>query len=353
MEITTSWETLGFDEKIEITETICKYFMPITREIDDSKIITRQGTNSEEYLKQRKKELANTRNLKYKLRVQRSYSEHGEVFYHKDYSYRDLSSRVLFKKPETEISSEEAETLKHFLNNLFSITALYKEDYWQSYYENYDDFSSNPFIQEAIEEVRDIFNVLKMRKDILNSEIVLRHKDKYGAVITDETTKVNDLYKQEAFDYYTQLKYQNFLHRFRLERFLTDQEKALNIPIKKTPNTIYEFDHEISLKIGFMEFSGITPTCTTDFFEKLVTNLVDSMSFSAKLSPLYEFLKLVVPALNSFIHDHAHEKYKKKDKHFLIFSFLRLFDLVPKKQTMDVNGLDDVKEDFIKQLIKK
>lgn len=37
MEITTSWETLGFDETIEITETICKYFMPITSEIDVSK----------------------------------------------------------------------------------------------------------------------------------------------------------------------------------------------------------------------------------------------------------------------------------------------------------------------------
>lgn len=123
--------------------------------------------------------------------------------------------------------------------------------------------------------------------------------------------------------------------------------------MKETPNTIWEFDKEISLLIDFMTFSGVTPSCTIDFFEKLVDNLVANMSFNPKLSPLYEFLKLVVPALNNFIRDHAHEKYKKKDKHFLIFSFLRLFDLVPKKQTMDVNGLDDVKEDFIKQLIKK
>ncbi|UXD69157.1 hypothetical protein MUK51_18430 [Sphingobacterium faecium] len=361
MESTTSWETLEFDGTVEITETVRKYFTPITRQIDASKIITRQGINSEEYLKHRKEELANTRNLKYKLRVQRSHTEQGEVFYHKDYSYRDLSSRVLFKKPEKELSYEEGETLEDFLSNLFSIMALYKEDYWQSYYENYDDFSLNPFIQNAIEEIKDILNVLKMRDDINGSEFVLRHREQqqvkdrviYQNVIREETTKVNDHYKKEIFDYYAQVKYQNFLHRFELTRFLTTEEEALKIPIKKAPNTILEFDREISLQIGFLEFSNIKPSCTTDFFQLLVDTLVSNMSFDAKLSPLYEFNKFVVPALNNFIQDQAHEIYKKKDKHFLLFSILRLFDLVPQKHSLELTGIDDVKEDFIKQLIRK
>ena len=353
MEETKTYELLEFEGTIEITDLIRKYFTPIERKIDVSKVIHRPNVNAEEYIKKRTEALNKSRHINYKLRVEQSFTEDGTAFYHQDYNYKELASQVLFKKPIKELLPEDIETLGIFLSDLFDIMALYKEDYWQSHYQNYDDFSSNPYIQDAIEEIKDVYNVLKMRDDLDKSEIVLRHKDKYGAVITDETTKVNDLYKQEVFDYYAQLKYQNFLHRFRLERFLTDAEKALNIPIKKTPNTIYEFDHEVSLKIGFMEFSGITPTCTTDFFEKLVTNLVDSMSFSAKLSPLYEFLKLVVPALNNFIHDHAHEKYRRKDKHFLLFSMLRLFDLVPKRQTLELNGVDDVKEDFIKQLIRK
>lgn len=352
MESTTSWEILEFDGTIEITEKIRKYFTPIERQIDASKIITRKGTNSEEYLKRRTEELAKRRNLTYKVKVQRSHTEQGEVFYHKDYTYRDLSARVLFKKPETEISSEEAEILKQFLSDLFAIMALYKEDYWNSTTVNHEDFSSNPFIQDAIEEIKDILNVLKMRDDVNNSELVLRHKDKYGSVIVEETTKINDHYKKEMFDYYTQFKYQNFLHRFELTRFLTSEERAMNIPIKETPNTIPEFDREISLQIGFLEFAKIKPSCTTEFFQLLVDTLVSNMSFDAKLSPLYEFDKMVIKALNSFIEDHAHDKYKKKDKHLLLFSMLRIFGLVPNKQSLQSTGIEDVKEDFIKQIIR-
>lgn len=352
MESTTSWEIIEFDGTIEITETIRKYFTPAKRQIDASKIITRKGTNSEEYLKRRSEELAKRRNLTYKVKVQRSHTEQGEVFYHKDYSYRDLSARVLFKKPETEISSEETEILEQFLSDLFAITALYKEDYWNSTSVNQEDFCSNPFIQDAIEEIKDILNVLKMREDVSNSELVLRHKDKYGSVIVEETTKINDHYKKEMFDYYTQFKYQNFLHRFELTRFLTPEEKAMNIPIKETPNIIPEFDREISLQIGFLEFSNIKPNCTTEFFQLLVDTLVSNMSFDAKLSPLYEFDKMVIKALNSFIEDHAHEKYKKKDKHLLLFSMLRLFGLIPNKQSLQLTGIEDVKEDFIKQIIR-
>ncbi len=353
MEVTTSHEILEFNGTIEITELIRKYFTPINRSIDVSKVILRPNVNVEEYLKRREEALNKSRQVTYSLRVEQSHTEDGQTFYHRDYNYKELASLVLFKRPISELSLEDNETLESFLANLFHIMALYKEDYWLSYYENYDDFSSNPFIQEAIEEVRDVFNVLKMREDIIQSELVLRHKNKYGSVIIDETTKVNDIYKEDMFNYYAQYKYQNLLHRFKLTRFLTDEEKALNIPIKENPNTIWEFDKEISLQIDLMTLSGVTPGCTTDFFEKLVDNLVANMSFSPKLSPLYEFLKLVVPALNNFINDHAHEKYKKKDKHFLLFSILRLFNLVPQKHNLDVNGLDDVKEDFIKQLIRK
>lgn len=362
MESTTSWEILEFDGAIEITETIRKYFTPIERQIDVSKIITRKGTNSEEYLKRRTEELAKRRNLTYNVKVQRSHTEQGEVFYHKDYSYRDLSARVLFKKPETEISSEEAKILEQFLSDLFAIMALYKEDYWNSTAVNHEDFSSNPFIQRAIEEIKDILNILKMRDDINGSEFILRRKEKiqdknkkgvrYGNVIIEDTTKVNDHYKKEMFDYYAQFKYQNFLHRFELTRFLTPEEKALNIPIKQAPNTIFEFDREISLQIGFLEFAKIKPSCTTEFFQLLVDTLVSNMSFDAKLSPLYEFDKMVIKALNSFIEDHAHEKYKKKDKHLLLFSMLRIFDLVPHKITLQLTGIEDVKEDFIKQIIR-
>lgn len=353
MEDTRPYETLEIQGEIEITALLRKYFTPIKLKIDTSTISLPPNIDVNEYLKMREDANNKSRDVDYTLQVQRSFTEEGKLFYHQDYNYRELASKVLFKMSESELSPDESEKLQEFLNNLFRITALYKEDYWQSYYQNYDDFSSNPFIQDAIEEIKDILNVLKMRDDIVNSEIVFRHKDKHGAVITEETTKVNDLYKEETFNYYAQVKYQNFLHRFQLTRFLTEEEKSLNIPIKKTPNTMWEFDKEIAIQIDYMEFFGNNPSCTTAFFEPLVTTLVESMSFSAKLSPLYEFLKLVVPALNNFIEDNAHEKYKKKEKHFLLFSILRVFDLVPNRQNLELNGIDDVKEDFIKQLIRK
>lgn len=352
MESTTATEIIEFDGTIEITDLLRKYFTPIPQEIDASKVILRPGVNVEEYLKKREEAINKSRTVFYQLEVLRIHTELEEAIYHKDYDYIEYSSKVLFKRPSKDLSSEETHVLNEFIENLFSIVILFKEDYWDKYFSNFEDFRNYQQESDCIEEVKDILNILKMRDDLPNSEFVLRRRDsKYGTVNIDETTQVNEVFKETMFEYYAQVKYQNFLHRFNLSRFLKPDEASLNIPISEYTN-LPEFDRLVTDCSFILEFKGITPSCTTTYFQQLVDVLIQSTSFHGKLSPLYEFDKLVVKAMNAFIEDHSHEKLKKKDKHFLLFSMLRVFKLVPNRLSLQLSGTEDAKEDFIKQIIR-
>src|SRR5690606_14966136 len=98
---------------------------------------------------------------------------------------------------------------------------------------------------------------------------------------------------------------------------------------------------------------SINPSFTSSYFDKLYNLVNDNTHFNTRLTPQYEFLKILVPPLNRFIEDHAIENYRKKDKHMLIFSLLRSFGFVPDKEGLELNGVDiDKKEDFIKQLLR-
>src|SRR5690606_5651627 len=204
---------------------------------------------------------------------------------------------------------------------LLDVISLYTEDYWNLIYSQEQEAILYQNLTDAYDEIKDILNVLKMREDLSNSEFVLRHRDEYGSVITDETTQVNEDYKRSMCDYSAQLKYQNFLHRLHLTKYLITKQANLNIPISKS-KTDPKLDKEIEMAIYALHLKGTDPSCTVDYFHKLTDKLADH---HGKYNPLYEFNKLVVPAMNELIEDHAHEKYKKKDKHMLLFSMLRLF----------------------------
>lgn len=351
MEITTTWETIEFEKRIEIDELIKRYFQPTTLNIDPERVILRPSVNVEDYIKQKQENHQKYRDISYSLGVQRSHLKDGESFYHKDYDYIELSSKTLFKKSYGELSDDEEFKLNGFLEYLFSLVILYKEDYGSLFSSN-EDFSENDYIRSLIDEIKDLYYLLIKRDNISITEILVRVKDKFGGVITNETARIPETYLEDVFDYYIQVRYQNFLHKFECSRFLTEEERSLNVPIKKDPNKIIEFDREICIKIGNQEFLGVKPSCTSKYFENLIADLEDSFSFSKKLSPMYEFLKLLVPNLNRFIQDHANEKYKKKNKYLLIFAMLRIFNLVPNKDSLSLSGIEDVKEDFIKQLLR-
>jgi hypothetical protein len=261
-------------------------------------------------------------------------SEDGEKCFHPDYDFIEYSSKVLFKKA----------------SNLLDLIILYTEYHWKFIYSQQQQTILQQEITNANEEIKDILNVLSMCDDLSNSEFALRHRDEYGSVITAETTQVNEDYKQTMFDYYAQLKYQNFLHRYKLRSFLTPEETNLNIPIFKN-NIDTSTGTDIEMVIFALQQDGINPNCTTAYFQELVSKL---SNYHGKYDPLYEFNKIAVPKMNEFIEDHAHEKYKKKDKHLLLFSILRIFGYIPDKPKLHVlTGDTDVKEDFIKQLLKK
>ncbi|HMR18363.1 MAG TPA: hypothetical protein PKA53_03605 [Sphingobacterium sp.] len=276
--------------------------------------------------------------------------ENGETYFHPDYDFQEYSSLVLFKKSLDVLSSEEMNELERFINNLLDLIALYTEYHWKFVYSQQQQTILQQDITNANEEIKDILNVLSMCEDLSNSEFTLRHRDEYGSVMTPETTQVNDEYKQTMFDYYAQLKYQNFLHRYKLSRLLTTEETNLNIPIFKN-NIDVATGTDIEMVIFALQQNSINPSCTTAYFQELVSKL---SNYHGKYDPLYEFNKIAVPKMNEFIEDHAHEKYKKKDKHLLLFSMLRIFGYIPDKPKLHVlTGDTDVKEDFIKQLLKK
>lgn len=343
-------ETFAISGPINFTGLYSKYFTPLKLEIDYSKA----NPQTEEYLdflrkKEEKSKYQRDVNLTFQMIMVYEEGKPRKPYF--EYDFEEFSSQVLFKKPLSDLDEEQEAKLEEFYNHLLNISALHIEDYWKKIYSRQEE--SNHFVEaiDGINEIEEILTILRMKEDIKNSEMVLRHRDKFGNVIVKETTRVDDVYTEPIFDHYIQIKYQNFLHRYGLKKHITPDEIALNIPIIESLQP-KEFDEPIAYSAFILEIKKIYPSCTIEYFEELKRVVNNNIEVKPKTSPLYEFTKIMLPKLNEFIEDHAHKGYVKKQKHLLLFSILRIFNFVPKKTQLSiVEGTIDAKEDYIKQII--
>ncbi|WP_156305994.1 hypothetical protein [Sphingobacterium endophyticum] len=273
-------------------------------------------------------------------------------FYHDDSRIYEFISLLLFKKDLNVINAEEKERLNEFFNQLIDLFILFKVDYWNSYYSQYHESLSKSGFNEDIEEITYLRQLLDKWENISNVEISLRKKDEYGSVIISETQKVKDDILKLMLEPFIKRKYYDFINSYKLEGEISNEEKLESKLYSNEVTSKFTLTSFISEAIAILNFEGIKPSMSFEYFDSLYTMVHNNTHFETRLTPTYEFLKVVVPALNSFLEDHAIKGFKKKHKHMLIFSLLRSFSFIPDKKGLELNGNEDVKEDFVKQLLR-
>jgi len=338
-------EEFAINETIEISDFYKKYFTPIDFSVkskDENSETTKIISNQRE----------NNRIINETFHMIFEQSEDGGRYYHDDYRIYELISLVFFKKDLNELPEFELKVVNDLFNQILDIFLLYKVDYWNSYYSQYHESISKAGFNEDIEEIAYLRKLLDKWENISNVEISLRKKDEYGSVIISETQKVIEEDLKLMLEPFIKRKYYDFINTYKLESEISIEEK---LEYKQYPNQVnfkFTLTSFISEAIAILNFEGIKPSISFEYFDSLYTMVHNNTHFETRLKPTYDFLKVVVPALNRFLEDHAIKGFKKKHKHMLIFSLLRSFSFIPDKKGLELNGNEDVKEDFIKQLLR-
>ena len=279
-------------------------------------------------------------------------TEEGRI-YHDDFRIYELISLLLFRKDLNDINELEKERLNEYFNQLIDLFILYKVDYWNSYYSIYQEVINKEGFNEDIEEIVYLRQLFDKWEGISKVEISLRKKDEYGSVIISETLKIEDDELKLILEPYLKRKYFDFIKSYKLINVISIEEREESILYPEPTSSKELLTSFISEAIAILYFDGFKPSFTFQYFDSLYTLVSNKTQFDARLNPIYQFAKIVVPALNRFIEDHAVDNYRKKHKHMLLFSLLRSFSLIPDKTGLEIDGDEDVKEDFIKQLIRK
>ncbi|MHC8949616.1 hypothetical protein [Sphingobacterium hungaricum] len=324
-----------FERKIIIDESLSEYFKPIKIEgynVDNPEL---------------KYEQKNYRIIKEKL-PRLHFKINGDLKMHPDYDAEEYISRIMYKKSFDNLDEEELE----YVNGLFSfyieLFALYKIDYWNNHYALYKEYIQGEEFSEPIEEVTELKDLLEFLENIEHSEIIIRLKDNWGNVQTDKTKKIAEHNKKVLLENYTRSLYNKWIAQYNLTENLTNEDVKQNVLSLKGNTAI----QPVSEAIAILQFKDVKPAFSYSYFEELEKLVTSNTHFDKKLTPQYQFLKIAVPPLNKLIEDYSPDKYKKKDKHFLIFSILKIFRMVPDKEGLLHNGNEDVKEDFIKQMLR-
>ncbi|WP_185216073.1 hypothetical protein [Sphingobacterium mizutaii] len=329
---------------IEITDLYRKYFNPL--------VITFKTIGSESSLSNKLEK----QDQKFRIVNETFYMVFEETeegrFYHDDFRIYELISLLLFKKDLNVINAEEKERVNEFFNQLIDLFILYKVDYWNSYYSNYQEALNKEGFNEDIKEIAYLRQLFDKWENVSNVEISLRKKDEYGSVIISETQKIEDDELKLILEPYLKRKYFDFIKSYKFINEISIEERNESI-LYPDPSISKELLISfISEAIAILYFDGIKPSFTFQYFDSLYTLVSNKTCFDARLNPIYQFAKIVVPALNRFIEDHAVDNYRKKHKHMLLFSLLGSFSLIPDKKGLELDGDEDVKEDFIKQLLR-
>lgn len=324
-------------------------FIPLTKKNSKEEPKTLEEINQEDLERQKRSRWVNG-----DFYIATYIDADGDEEFHPDYDIYEYASQVLFKIGKHEIDKEQTEKVVMFVHNLRLLLLLYKADHWDKIFAQLHTRNNGSTLFEEIEEITYLKQLLDKLVNPELSEIVLRKKEgKNGMVDPSESQKI----PAEDFNLillpYAERKYHEFIHRYNAYGYLplSDISTIRNSISKLPQQEIAQPNSDISFAIQILSAQNIPPFFTYNYFSKLENHLNNQIA-SKKEDPIYEFLKIVVPELNRAIEDNAHPKFKKKDKHLFLFSLLRSSKLLPDRKALELDGIVDVKEDFIKQLLR-
>jgi len=284
-----------------------------------------------------------------------SYINETEVeIFHPDYDVSAYASKVLFKLKQSDLNADDLKDVETFVFLMRELIMLYITDQWHEVYSKMNTENTGTIVFYDAQNIKALRLTLEKLENIDKSEIFLRKKNKYGAVITSETQKLNNKELEMVLSLFAKQKYYEFIYEFNAFTHISaDHREEIKSSILNIPTYIRSLaSDDVAFTIDILStLHGIKPSFTSEYF-KILEEKVNTLLVNNKIDPLYEFLKLLVPRLNKAIEENADTTYRKKDKHLLLFSLLRSANLLPDKETLGIDGNIDVKEDFIKQLLR-
>ncbi|MNK21491.1 hypothetical protein D3C87_397470 [compost metagenome] len=350
----------SYDFEVIFDDYFLKYFNPLAIKEETFKFVPLKKKNSKEQPKTL--EEINQEDLEKQKRsrwvngdfyIATYVDVDGDEEFHPDYDVYEYASQVLFKIGKHEIDKEQTEKVVMFVHNLRLLLLLYKADHWDKRLGLLYTRDSDLTLFEEIEKITYLKQLLDKLENSENSEMILRRKDEYEIVITSESQKIPAEDFKPILLQYAERKYYEFIHRYNAYGYLPLKDiSTIRNRISKLPQQeIAQSNSDISFAMNILSAQNINPFFTYYYFSRLESHL-NSLIASKKEDPIYEFLKIAAPELNRAIEDNAHPKFKKKDKHLLLFSLLRSSKFLPDRKALELDGIVDVKEDFIKQLLR-
>lgn len=355
-----TYKKYSYDLEVILDDYFLKYFAPLAIKDETFKFIPLTKKNSEEEPKTleeiNQEDLERQRTARWvngDFYIATYIDADGEEEFHADYDIYEYASQVIFKIGKHEIDKEQTEKVVMFVHNLRLLLLLYKADHWDKILGQLHTGDSDLTLFEEIEKITYLKQLLDKLENSEHSEMILRRKNEYGIVTTSESQKIPTEDFKLILLQYAERKYHEFIHKYNAYGYLplSDISTIRNSISKLPQQEIAQPNSDISFAINILSAQNINPFFTYNYFSKLENHL-NSQIASKKEDPIYEFLKIAIPELNRAIEDNAHPKFKKKDKHLLLFSLLRSSKLLPDRKALELDGIVDVKEDFIKQLLR-
>jgi len=291
-----------------------------------------------------------------------------------DYEFYHLTSNFFMPKRKDEYTEEEKKILYDMIEESFAIAYLFCENEWNTYYKYiYNSYQvdikkfrkKENYIAKELIALEDIIKLFKMFENVDSSDARLRLKDKYGNVDKNSIIELNSeerlfavkaLLERRLISWESKqltIKDIEILKKNKGKQLLYDENQPIVSILKKMNNITSQ---------GIMYLNDVhNKSSSTDlsYLTELYQCIKDNWSWDERASPLNTFNSLIAKTLNQYLDDKItlHEDIFKKglNKHKLqaIFSVLRILNLIPDKESLDVSKTFDAKEDYIKDLLKK
>lgn len=274
-------------------------------------------------------------------------------------------------------TNDEIDVITILHNEILAITYLLANYEWSTYfsylYTSYKIDAKAPdsqfeytgdFISEEVEQLAEIINILQMIKHLDRGDATFRLKSENGDVIKQNTLKIDSnerelllsvLLERRASEWSSVQLTDKDIMTFHnnLQKTYTFSDK---LPIAEVMKKMNSITSQAIMKI--YQDDGLYPQIELSYMERLHAEVTQNWAWDERVSPLNKFNSLIAKALDRYLTDKSTELSEyfrigmKKQREHIIFSCLRFFAFVPQNPKLDFDEPFDLKEDYIKDLLK-
>ncbi|OOG18313.1 hypothetical protein BWD42_13735 [Sphingobacterium sp. CZ-UAM] len=267
---------------------------------------------------------------------------------------------------------EEILVITRLFEEITAITYLFAKYEWNTYYrhlyESYDAYSETSKsrnISNEVEQLKEIINILLMKEHLDRSDATFRLKAENKDVIKENTLKIGleerDLVLTLLLERRIEEWFSKHLSEEDVKFFIRSLNKkhtySKNLPIVQVIKKMNSTTSQAIMKI--FQDEELYPKIELNYLNKLHSEIMENWRWDERASPLNKFNSLIAKTLDRYLSDKSNELNAvfrigmRKQKEHIIFSCLRFFGFVPQNPKLNFDQPSDLKEDYIKDLLKK